>query len=194
MVSGSIDSSGQPNKKLKELSRTQGWQAATSEHLEKFVRHICEQSQNAVYLAHAHQHLEAAINEISHIEDIRTGLHDRIRAIQYELMGEKPPELSWQQWRNWNTAHFFRGKSKWTDLAEFFQVVASESVTPDALRVEYSRLIEAYGSLPLNHQLAVHLDQLRGHRRRSRLKILADRSAFPRLQLAIKRDHKRPAR
>lgn len=186
--------SDDPEKTLVEIGKRQHWKADTATFLKQFIGHIQDRSKYAIPLTDAYNHLDSAADTISLIEGAPPGLHGRIKSIQHELMGEKPPELTWDHWRNWNICHFLRGKNRWTDLADLLQIVAGQYVTPDSLRVEFHRLKAKYGSLPLDHRLAVHLDRLRGHRHRSRLTVLADRSAFPRLQLAIKRTTKRPAR
>lgn len=180
--------------KLEGLRKEQKWTSSTLAGLIDFAHRLERQEVESVSneeLADAYQQLGKAIVAVTKIRTAPADLVFRLTELQYELMGEKPPELSWSQWRIWNLAPFFSGVKKWPACAFFLETTkATQRASAGTMRTAHSRMKSKYGNLPLDSQVAVLLDRTTGRRKRSRLSILTNRSAFPRLQLALRR-HRR---
>ncbi|HRB81183.1 MAG TPA: hypothetical protein PK614_02880 [Nitrospira sp.] len=184
--------------KLEGLRKEQKWTPETLRGLIGFIRRADDQEDKAESnkdLARAHDLMGKAVAAYKLIKSVPPDLASRLTALQYELMGQKPPELSWSQWRTWNLAPFFSGPSKWHACEFFLQKVVAETqrASAGAMKTEHSRMKRKYGakhdSLPLDSQVALLLDRKNTrHNERSRIQIITNRSAHPRLQLALRRN------
>lgn len=176
---------------LKGLRKEQKWTPDTLQGLINFVHRVEVQelaSGSNEKLADAYKQLGKAIVAITRIRTAPPDLVFRLTELQYELIGEKPSELSWSQWRTWNLAPFFSAK-KWPACKFFLEAIeAKQQVSAETMKVAYSRMRSEYGSLPLDSQIALLLDRMKGRRKRSRISIITNRSAYPRLQLALRRN------
>jgi len=177
---------------LEGLRKEQKWTPGTLQGLIDFVHRVERQelaSSSNKELADAYKQLGKAIVTITRIRTAPPDLVFRLTELQYELMGEKPLELSWSQWRTWNLAPFFSGAKKWPACEFFLEAIeAKQQVSAGAMKVAHSRMRSEYGSLPLDSQIAFLLDRMKGRRKRSRISIITNRSAYPRLQLALRRN------
>lgn len=177
---------------LEGTRKEQKWTPEILEGLINFVR--CTENQEGEAesnkaLVRAHDLMRRAVAAYGQVKTIPTDLASRLTTLQYDLMGQKPPELSWLQWRIWNLAPFFSAK-KWPSCKFFLEALeVKPQVSADAVKVAYLRMRREHGSLPLDSQIAILLDRMAGRRKRSRLSILTNRSAYPHLRLALRRNN-----
>lgn len=181
---------------LEGLRKEQKWTPETLQGLIDFMRRADDQRNKVESnkdLARAHDLMSKAIAAYKLIKSVPPDLASKLTTLQCELIGQKPPELSWSQWRTLNLAPFFKGLSKWYACEFFLQKVGTETqqASAETMKKEHSRMMRKYGedSLPMDSQIAVLLDRKNTrHSERSRIKILTNRSAFPLLQLALRRN------
>ena len=181
-------------QKLSSIRREQRWKVDTANILIAFVerldtKHSTLPSEKTLLVKRAYEKLGNAIDALRLISKrtVPVDMLYRLIELQHELLGQSPPEITKSQWQTWNLAPFFVGKKKWHAFQFFLETITGKYHSPDALRMEHQRIKTVFQSLPLDHDLALHLDRLRGHRQRSRIRTITERSAFSRLQLSLRR-------
>lgn len=178
-----------PQRRLHAIAKEQGWTRELLSALTIFTLETFKRKRLLIgkKLKAEHDGYRQAASCLSHDHRLRTDILNQITRLNHKIMGQKPPDLTWPQWRTWNLAPFFRGPKKWIACADFFQCLTTTVAQPDQLRVEYTRLKRRYGVLPLAIELVPHLERFRSHRRSSRIHTITLNSAWPRFQLALTR-------